>query len=247
MSTCLPLLILALAAPPSETQLLKTFRSEFVAISPGTGPFPKTQKLGVRLKSFEFSDKFEISKFETTQELWEAIMGSNPSRWKGKRNSVENLTYAEVREFCRKATDKLRELKLIDSNESVRLPTETEWEYCTRAGTESEYSFEDPTKLSDYAWHTGNAAGNDPPVGAKKPNPWGLYDVHGYLWEWCQGDFKEELDEASDQETADVGVIRGGSWKDQAMFLQSSSRRLWSRDQRDDAVGFRCVIGKEGK
>ena len=76
---------------------------------------------------------------------------------------------------------------LIGGDQEIRLPTEAEWEYTARAGSTTTYSFGDDVKqLGDYAWSTENAAGNDPPVGAKKPNAWGLYDVHGYLWEWCQ-------------------------------------------------------------
>ena len=99
---------------------------------------------------------------------------------------------------------------------------------CPRRTT-TKYSFgDDVALLNDYGWHTGNAAGNDPPVGAKKPNPWGLYDVHGYLWEFC-----------------DNGAVRGGSWKDKADLLTSDSRRDVERDLRDDAIGLRCVLANQ--
>lgn len=192
----------------AQDPLLKTFRSEFVDVP--SGP--------------------RVAKYEVTQELWEKVMGANPSKWKGKRNSVEMLDYAEAVEFCAKATKLLREAKLIEAAEEIRLPTEAEWEVFARAGTSTAYSFgDDPKALGDYAWFTGNAQGNDPPVGAKKPNPWGLYDVHGYLWEWCS--------------TADGGaVLRGGSWKDKAEKLTSAFRQPAGKELKDDAVGLRCVL-----
>ena len=109
-------------------------------------------------------------------------------------------------------------------------PSEAEWEYATRAGTASVYSFgDDPTALGDYGWSTHNAAGNDPPVGAKKPNAWDLYDVHGYLWEWCADPWHDDYAAAPTDGSAwttagdaDRRVLRSGSWKDPAAKLTSS-------------------------
>jgi len=170
---------------------------------------------------------FQIGKYEVPQNLWASVMGGNPSRWTGKRNSVEMLSYDDAGRFCGKVTELLRAARLIEADQVVRLPTEAEWESAARAGTKTKYSFGDEAaELGAYGWFHGNAAGNDPPVGAKKPNPWGLYDVHGYLWEWCDGH-----------------VIRGGSWKDDADQLASSSRKEVAADLKDDAVGLRCVLG----
>lgn len=226
-----------LAADPAADQaaLLKTFREEFVAVTPGEGKFPPSFKMGEGTDAREVAlrSKFSIAKYEVPQNLWEAVMGSNPSKWKGKRNSVEMLSFAEAKEFCRKATELMRAAKLIAVAEEIRLPTEAEWEYCTRAGTSTKYSWgDDASSINEYAWHHGNAAGNDPPVGAKKPNGWGLYDVHGYLWEWT----------ISEREKAGRAVLRGGSWKDDADKLTSSYRRVEDAELRDDAVGLRCVL-----
>jgi gluconolactonase len=220
-------LALALGADPSQTELLKTFRDEFVAITPGEGKFPVALK--VADKDVPLTSPFFIAKYEVPQNLWQAVMGSNPSKWKGKRNSVEMFTYADAEDFCRRATAIMRKEKLIAADEVIRLPSETEWEYCCRAGTTTKYSFGDDVQaINDYAWHTGNAAGNDPPVGAKKPNPWGLYDMHGYLWEFCEG-----------------RALRSGSWKDKADRLASDVRIVAPEKLADDAVGLRCVLSKQ--
>lgn len=218
-----------------QTALLKTFREEFIAISPGEGSFPKSFKMGdgASAREVTLKSKFSIAKYEVPQNLWEAVMGNNPSKWKGKRNSVEMLSLAEAQDFCRKATEQMRAAKLVEAGQEIRLPTEEEWEYTARAGTTTKYSFGDDAKdINDFAWYHGNAAGNDPPVGAKKPNAWGLYDVHGYLWEWTIANNAAE----------GTGILRSGSWKDDADKLTSSYRRVDKASLQDDAVGLRCVL-----
>lgn len=269
----LPLLALALlAADPYEEALLKTFREEFVLLTPGEGKFPKSFERGRAKGGGEeerpvgkvtFGYSFAVAKYEVPQNLWGAVMGDNPSKWKGKRNSVEMLSYDDAVAFCQKATAKMRELKLIDADQVIRLPSEAEWEYAARAGTTTVYSFGDDAgdegaMLKQYAWYTGNAAGNDPPVGAKKPNAWGLYDMHGYLWEFCSDVWfathegspidgtPRLIVAAADPKTAKY-VARSGSWKDPADRLTSSARRGFARDATDDALGLRCVLAKEKK
>jgi formylglycine-generating enzyme required for sulfatase activity len=167
------------------------------------------------------------------------------------------MTWNEARAFCEKLTAMLIERKLIPADSEIRLPTEAEWEYCCRAGTTTRYSFGDEarqpgdqgnkaTRLDEFAWHTGNAAGNDPPVGALKPNAWGLYDMHGYLWEmtsdkWSKG-------EANDGDVPENSLVaRGGSWKDRFDRLTSTSRKPIGPEERDDALGFRCVVAPAKK
>jgi len=235
-----------------QDKLLKTFREEFVAITPGKNGFPASFEMG-GVHKVTLARDFFVAKYEVPQNLWESVMGGNPSRWKGARNSVEMLSFEEAESFCRKATELLRRAKLIEADQVVRLPSEAEWEYVARAGTKTSYSFGDDVKdLDAHAWHTGNAAGNDPPVGAKKPNPWGLYDIHGYLWEWCADVWHDTVegapaDGAARTGTGDRRVLRGGSWKDGAEKLRSSYRRSAAAGLRDDAVGLRCVLAKEAK
>ncbi|MBI3865265.1 MAG: formylglycine-generating enzyme family protein [Planctomycetia bacterium] len=257
--------------PPQETiDLLKTFNAEFVAITPGEKAFPKSFVMGTEkgapaeapAHSVTFGYSFAMAKYEVPQNLYEAVMGENPSKWKGPRNSVEMFDFDEALTFCKKATALMRDAKLLAADEEIRLPTEAEWEYCCRAGTTTAYSFGDSavkpddagTKasiLDEFAWHTGNAAGNDPPVGAKKPNAWGLYDMHGYLWEFVSDAWYENYEGApadgrsrTDDNKPARRVIRGGSWKDRHEALRSAHRKPIAEKAKDDDVGLRCVKAK---
>ena len=250
------------AAEPEgkQLELLKTFHSEFIHITPGEGKFPQSFTMGADdgpkdqqpAREVTFDYYYHIPKYKVPQNLWQAVLGENPSRWKGERNSVEMLTHAEAVAFCEKATELMRAAKLIGDDDVVRLPSEAEWEYVARAGTDTTYSFgDDAGKLDAFGWHTGNAAGNDPPVGAKKPNPWGLYDIHGYLWEWTADQWHENYEGApADGSAWQMGdakqiVIRGGSWKDKAERCTSRFRLGIPAGTRDDAVGLRCVLAKD--
>ncbi|APZ96788.1 formylglycine-generating enzyme family protein [Fuerstiella marisgermanici] len=242
-------------AVPSESvdEMLKRFVDECVAIAPGSDRFPREFEVGeatpgkleLARQKATLKHDFRISKYETTQELYQAIQKSNPSRWQGPRNSVENVTWNDAQTFCNKLTQQLRAKKLIIATEVVRLPTAVEWEYCCRAGSKSRYCFGDtvaagdsPTgTLDEYAWHTGNAAGNDPAVGVLKPNAWGLCDVHGYLWEFV----------STPDDTKTQRQIRGGSWKDHHSLLTCSTFKPIAGDDKDDAIGFRCVIAVAAK
>jgi formylglycine-generating enzyme required for sulfatase activity len=255
-------------------KLLKTFAGEFVEITPGKGRFPKTFAMGSKsgeaterpVRTVTMSREFAIAKYEVPQNLYEAVMGTNPSRWKGPRNSAEMMSWQEAVVFCQRATALMQAAKLIAGDEVIRLPGEAEWEYCCRAGTTTAYSFGDAarnpgdagnkaTALDPYAWHTGNAAGNDPAVGVLKPNPWGLYDMHGYLWEFTSDAWHADYAKApKDASSWDDGkkqfvlrVVRGGSWRDRYDRLRCAARMPLPDHAKSDAIGFRCVKAKTGK
>ena len=261
MTTLILMMTISLGADePSAEQLklLQVFHQEFVELTPGAGKFPSSLVMGADdgpsnarpAHRVTFDYAFAVAKYEVPQNLWQAVVGENPSRWKGPRNSVEMLTHSEAIAFCEKATRLMRAAKMIPKGREVRLPTEAEWEYFARAGTDTVYSFGDAVKeLDKHAWHTGNAAGNDPPVGALAPNPWGLYDVHGYLSEWCldvpSENYKSTPKDGSAHNPTAGGanrIVRGGSWKDKAPTLASRARTSLKANTRDDAVGLRCVL-----
>jgi formylglycine-generating enzyme required for sulfatase activity len=152
---------------------------------------------------------FYMGATEVTQAQYEAVMGTNPSKYRGPTNPVENVSWEDAGEFCRKLSEK--------TGKAVRLPTEAEWEYACRAGTKTRFSFGDSdSDLGDYAWCGRNSGGKTNPVGRKKPNPWGLYDMHGNVGEWCADWYGSYSIKAStDPQGAGSGdrrVSRGLSW-----------------------------------
>ncbi len=237
-------------------KILERFVQEFVSITLGEGRYPATFEMGSADPKapaterpqavIKFRTPFAMARYEVTQEVYEAIMGRNPSKWKGPRNSVEMVNHSEADEFCRKVTTELRRRKLLGEDEVIRLPSEAEWEFCCRAGTKTAWCFGDNAgDLTDFGWFKGNAAGNDPPVGRKKPNAWGFHDMHGYVWEWCADAWSPTHAGAAADGTARTGkgdfVIRGGSWADDADSARSAFRARRAEDFRSDAIGFRCV------
>jgi formylglycine-generating enzyme required for sulfatase activity len=160
---------------------------------------------------------FYLGKYEVTQEQWQAVMGNNPSKTKGPKNPVDSVTWNDCQDFFKKLNP-----KIAASGKSGRLPTEAEWEYACRAGTQTPYFFGDDEKqLDDYAWYIRNGPPKTihrpHPVGQKKPNPWGLYDMYGNVTEWCAdwvgSQYYEEspVTDPKGPETGTMKALRGGS------------------------------------
>jgi formylglycine-generating enzyme required for sulfatase activity/energy-coupling factor transporter ATP-binding protein EcfA2 len=187
---------------------------------------------------------FEIGQYEVTQKQWWAVMGDEPSSFKGDDLPVEGISWWQAKGYC----EKLSAL----TGKTYRLPTEAEWEYAARGGTTTEYSFgDDKSMLGEYAWFRENAGGETHPVGQKKPNPFGLYDMHGNVWEWVEDHYHENYVGAptdgsawlTDDDTA-YRVLRGGSWYDVYVF-RSAYRINGHPDIRNYANGFRVVVGAQ--
>ncbi|MDR3175201.1 MAG: SUMF1/EgtB/PvdO family nonheme iron enzyme [Desulfovibrio sp.] len=208
--------------------------------------------------------EFWLGKYEVTQEQWAAVMGNNPSRFKGVMRPVENVSLGDAREFIRRLNEREKTAK-------YRLPADMEWEYAARAGTDTDYFFgalpelsartladlalaekaplavglerrreiygrilRGPYKeLDDYAWFDMNTGGMTHPVGEKKPNPFGLYDIYGNVWEWVQNPSGRRR------------IFRGGSWHFSAKECGSSSRFYDHLDIRHGNIGFRLAFSPE--
>jgi formylglycine-generating enzyme required for sulfatase activity len=183
---------------------------------------------------------FHMCKYEVTQKQWRAIMGDNPSHFKGDDLPVEAVSWNDVQEFIKKLNDK-------EGTDKYRLPSEAEWEYACRAGTTTRYSFGDSeSKLGDYAWYTDNSDRKTHPVGQKKPNSWGLYDMHGNVWEWVQDSWHYGYDGAPADGSVwgrdePYRVFRGGGWGYDAGDCRSAFRRCGDPRIRRDDLGFRIL------
>ncbi|HUT32377.1 MAG TPA: SUMF1/EgtB/PvdO family nonheme iron enzyme [Planctomycetota bacterium] len=181
---------------------------------------------------------FYIGVHPVTQAEYERVMKANPSHFKGPNRPVETVSWNDAVEFCRA----LSEIE----HRAYRLPTEAEWEYACRAGSTAEYCFgDDEAMLGEYAWFDGNSGGQTHDVGQKKPNAWGLNDMHGNVWEWCSD--WHHLYEATTQSdpvgpaSGGYRVLRGGSWNDNPWFLRSAHRPRNTPDRRYYSFGFRLL------
>jgi formylglycine-generating enzyme required for sulfatase activity len=171
-------------------------------------------------------------------------MGSNPSEFKGRTNPVEKVSWDDVQVFINSLNQK-------EGHKRYRLPTEAEWEYAARAGSTSAYSFgDDPRQLKDYAWYRNNSELKTHPVGKKKPNSWGLYDMYGNVWEWVQDWFDDKYyrESPSIDPIGMIGtlgplrVYRGGSWGNDARYVRSAYRGDDSPGLRYSYLGFRLAL-----
>ncbi|MFA4985095.1 MAG: SUMF1/EgtB/PvdO family nonheme iron enzyme [Candidatus Brocadiia bacterium] len=197
---------------------------------------------------------FLMGATEVTQKQWIAVMGNNPSNFKGDDLPVECVSWNDAVEFCRKLTAAERQKGNLPAGMEYRLPTEAEWEYCCRAGSTTTYCFgDDEGRLGDYAWFSGNSGNTTHPVGRTKPNAWGLYDMHGNVWEWCHDWYADKYQAGGQADpvgpaTGQYHVLRGGSWiYGGAGFCRSASRIScgplnWLNIIFPD-FGFRVVVG----
>src|SRR6266436_244392 len=176
--------------------------------------------------------KLSISKYEVTQAQYKAVAGTNPSNFKGDDLPVDSVTWNDAVEFCRK-------LSRLTGRE-YRLPTEAEWEYACRAGTKGPHA----GNLDAMGWYAANSRNLTHPVGQKEPNGFGLYDINGNVWEWCQSKYQPYPYEATDGrenvQDNDVRVLRGGSWESSVSSTRSAYRRRVLPDAR--SIGFRIVL-----
>ncbi len=217
---------------------------------------------------------FYLGLYEVTQEEYETVMGQNPSWFSAqgggsgsvadpdtRRHPVEEVSWNDAIAFCNKLSEReeLRPYYRFGAGEQsggdgYRLPTEAEWEYACRAGSTTHYSFgDDAGSLGEFAWYDGNSGSNTHPVGQKRPNAFGLYDMHGNVWEWCWDGYKKRYDANSltddplGPSQAAVRVIRGGSWCFDPRYCQSADRDGFTPGLRSFNLGFRVARVQSGR
>jgi len=179
---------------------------------------------------------FELGRYLVTQAQWEAAMGSNPSQFKGADLPVETVSWNDVQEF-------LSKLNARKDGYRYRLPTEAEWEYAARAGTTGDNAGD----LDSTAWYRENSNSQTHPVGQKQANAWGLHDMLGNVWEWCQDWYGENYYQNSPAEdpqgpsSGALRVLRGGTWVGNSRVVRVAYRGRNNPDFRNDFIGFRCA------
>lgn len=186
-------------------------------------------------------NSFYMGKSSVTQKQWKNIMGTSPSHFKGETRPVEMISWEEVQEFVQK-------LNAIENTDKYRLPSEAEWEYACRAGTQTRYFFGDnESKLNEYAWCVENSGRKTHPVGQKDPNPWGLSDMYGNVWEWVQDKWHDDYNLApSDGCAWEDGdnfyrVSRGCSWYCNSGSCSSVARISREPESHFANLGFRLL------
>ena len=199
---------------------------------------------------------FWIGRFPVTQTEYEAVMRENPSMFSGERRPVEMVDWNQAMTFCAKLTESF--VFAVSERFVFRLPTDAEWEYACRAGTTSAFNDgSDCTKpwgkdpaLTRLGWFDRNSGGKTHPVGEKKPNAWGLHDMHGNVWEWCQDWYSPNFYGASPDTDPFNGqmdrfhVVRSGSWLCYPGFCRSSVRHKYAPEYTTCDLGFRVVMAE---
>jgi formylglycine-generating enzyme required for sulfatase activity len=189
-----------------------------------------------------FENPFLIGKYTVTQSQWQAIMETNPSHFKETGRPVEMVSYEDAGLFVDRLNHK-------EDTHTYRLPTEAQWEYAARAGSQSTYCFgSERMKLGKYAWFRKNSAEATHPVGLLLPNEWGIHDMHGNVHEWCADWFDRNyyagspLNDPRGPEKGLARTLRGGDWGSEEWYCRCAIRSLSSPDRRSPRVGFRVVI-----
>ena len=178
---------------------------------------------------------YSIGETVVTQALWEAVMGNNPSDFKGEDRPVERISWDDAKEFI----DKLNKL----TGKQCRLPTEAEWEYAARGGQlkpQKNSKYSGSNDIDEVAWYDGNSGGKTHQVGTKKPNELGIYDMSGNVYEWCRNEIKNQQGEVIGYSS----VLRGGSCAVNADFCKISFRSDFSLSIKYFNYGFRIVLDK---
>lgn len=233
---------------PIEQNLTNSIGMNFVLIPAGTfymGSPPSETGRSIYegpAHQVNISNAFYLSTCEVTQKQWTQIMGSNPSVAKGEERPVDHVSWSAAQEFIKKLNEN-------ESTDKYRLPSEAEWEYAARAGTNTSYYFgDDASYLSMYAWYSINSGGKTHIVGQKQPNSWGLYDMYGNVVEWTQDEWHPDYTYAPTDGSAwedgddSKRVVRGGSCDYFAKYCRSAYRDYDYANNIYNGRGLRLVM-----
>lgn len=226
------LALLSLLVTQNQSQL----KFEFVKVPPGVfmmGCSENDKECDDDEKparQLRITNAFEIGKYEVTQAMWESVMGTNPSTFKGADRPVEEVSWEDVQEF-------LKRLNQRRDGYRYRLPTEAEWEYAARAGSSQAY----PVTPNRSGWYAENSERQTHPAGQKEPNAWGLHDTAGNVWEWVEDKYEPPPKPNREPPEEETRGLRGGSWDSDLWFMRVSVRYNGERDERTSYSGFRCV------
>jgi formylglycine-generating enzyme required for sulfatase activity/serine/threonine protein kinase len=229
----------------SRAGFINTNGIEFVEVRPGSFTMGATNGDADEKPTHQVTLRysFYIGKFEVTQAQWQSIMGSNPSAFKdcGANCPVDSVTWDDTQKFIQRLNQNIE-------GYTYRLPSEAEWEYACRAGTSGDYAGDD---VKEMAWFSGNSNERTHAVGLKQPNAWGIADMHGNVWEWCEDWYHETYYGAPTDGSAwltggdqKYRVLRGGSWNNDAKNLRSAYRDNIVPTNKNDLNGFRVVAVK---
>jgi len=219
-----------------DKEITDSHGMSFVLIPPGS--FDMGSESGdedeTPVHTVRITRPFYFGKYEVTQQQWKSIMGENPSTFQGDNLPVEMVSWNMVQTF-------LRRINQFEGRLTYRLPSEAEWEHAARAGAPADQAI----SINAVAWHKGNAREKSHPVGRKKPNAWGLYDIYGNVWEWCRdrhGAYPART--VTDPTGTSLGmnrIFRGGSWMVPPGRIRATNRERRLEDYYAHNIGLRLV------
>jgi len=244
-TTSTPDVIEASTTPAPEKNITNSVGIEFVLIPAGKFKMGSSEvgrsRNEIPMHYVKIENAYYLGKYGVTQKQWLEVMGNNPSKFIGDDLPVEGVSCNDVQDFVKKLNER-------EGSEKYRLPSESEWEYAIRAGNTTQYSFGDnASDLGDYAWYNYNSGSKTHPVDQKRPNPWGLYSMHGNVFEWVQDKWHDDyygaplFGSAWESGSGTYRVVRGGSWYFSAGGCRSASRNYFPTDMRVSSVGFRLL------
>lgn len=228
---------------PHKKVITNSLGMKFIYIKPGHFNMGSNDRsCNARKHVVSLTKGFYIQSTEVTQGQWKAVMSENPSYFKdcGDNCPVESVSWYEVLNF-------ILALNQIEKGFRYRLPDEAEWEYACRGKNKANYCYgDDITMIGDYAWYSSNADEMPHPVATKKPNAWGLYDMHGNVREWCQDNFgyftTHAVVDPRGTNRSPNRVVRGGSWFDNALECRSAFRYMILPEKKFSGMGFRLIL-----